>query len=81
MPAAQPLMQRCTDTIFGSMISMCSQPGGSLWPASINLDALPDANSNGVPVTGAFEYQSYYIASNVTGLNLTIPSTSPSTLD
>jgi len=75
MPAAQPSLDRCTRTIFGGMINACSQPGGGVYPASVNLMVLPTALGNGLPVDGGKSYPSYYLASNVTGVNPVVPAT------
>ena len=74
MPAAPPDLDRCTNTILGGMIKACTQPGGGIYPASVNLQHLPDAAGNGVPAPGGKSYPSYYITNNVTGLNLVVPN-------
>ena len=74
MPATQPTFERCSKTIYDGMISACNQPGGYIYPASVNLQVLPTATGNGLPAPGGKSYPSYYISNNVTGTNPVVPN-------
>ena len=73
-PVTAPSFDRCSSSIFGAMIGACSQPGGNTYPSSVNLQTLPSSAGNGLPVDGGKSYISYYVANNITGLNVVQPN-------
>ena len=74
MPAGQPSFDRCSKTIFGGMINACGEPGGNMYPATVNLQVEPTSTGDGLPAVGGSMYPSYYITYNLTGTNPTVPS-------